>query len=117
MVNTASHVIAASVPGIRPNQSSPDFISTLYQAADLVSFDTAVCDAGYDNAHNLRLCRKGVGMRPSVSALNPRNTGERAPRKPCRYALVRDFPPRPAGSSAGTSRARSVGTSGALAKL
>ncbi len=92
VVHTASHLIVAAVPGTGPSQDSPDFIPAMRQAAKLVTFDTALADAGYDAEHNHRLCRDELGVRQSVIALNPRNTGQRPPRTPYRHALWRDFP-------------------------
>ncbi|MGI4802299.1 MAG: transposase [Janthinobacterium lividum] len=92
VVHTASHLIVGAVPGTGPSQDSPDFIPAMRQAAELVRFDTALADAGYDAEHNHRLCREELGLRQSVIALNPRNAGKRPPRTPYRHALWRDFP-------------------------
>lgn len=92
VVHTASHLIVGAVPGVGPSQDSPDFIPAMRQAAELITFDTALADAGYDAEHNHRLCRGELGMRQAVIALNPRNTGGRPPRTPYRYALWQDFP-------------------------
>ena len=62
------------------------------QAADLLALDTALADAGYDAEHNHRLCREEPGVRRSVIALNPRNTGRRWPKTPYRRAMRRRFP-------------------------
>src|SRR5215213_8363179 len=62
------------------------------QAAALLALDTALADAGYDAEHNHRLCREELGMRRSVIALNPRNTGRRWPKTPYRRAMRRRFP-------------------------
>jgi hypothetical protein len=62
------------------------------QAAALLALDTALADAGYDAEHNHRLCREELGMRRSVIALNPRNTGRRWPKTPYRRAMRRCCP-------------------------
>ncbi|MGI4798291.1 MAG: hypothetical protein ACRYG8_30455 [Janthinobacterium lividum] len=49
------------------------FVPAIRQAAELVSFDTALADAGYDAEHNHRLCPEELGMRQNVIALNPHN--------------------------------------------
>src|SRR3712207_9565155 len=63
-----------------PTQDSPDFAPAMRQAVALVALDAALADAGYDAEHNHRLCREELGLRRSVIALNPRNTGRRWPR-------------------------------------
>ena len=92
VVHTASHLIVAAVPGIGPSQDSPDFAPAMRQAAELVAFDTALADAGYDAEHNHRLCREELGMRQAAIALNPRNAGDRLPSAPYRRAMRLDFP-------------------------
>jgi len=92
VVHTASHLIVAAVPGVGPSQGSPDFVPAMRQAAELVAFDTALADAGYDAEHNHRLCREELGIRLAVIALNPRNTGGRLPSAPYRRAMCLDFP-------------------------
>ena len=92
VVHVASHLIVGAVPGVGPRQDSPDFIPAMRQAAKLISFDTALADAGYDAEHNHRLCRDELGLRRTVIALNPCNTGDRSPKEACRRALWSDFP-------------------------
>lgn len=94
VVHTASHLIVGAVPGVGPSQDSPDFIPAVRQAAELVAFDTALADAGYDAEHNHRLCREELGMRQAVIALNPRNAGDRLPAGPYRRAMRLAFPGR-----------------------
>ena len=92
VVHTASHLIVGAVPGTGLSQDSPDFAPAMRQAAELISFDTALADAGYDAEHNHHLCREELGLRQSVIALNPRNAGQRPPTTPYRHALWQDFP-------------------------
>ena len=92
VVHTHSHLILGAVTGTGPTQDSPDFAPAVRQAADLLALDTALADAGYDAEHNHRLCREELGMRRSVIALNPRNTGRRWPKTPYRRAMRRRFP-------------------------
>ncbi|MBB1493173.1 transposase [Paracoccus sp. MC1854] len=92
VVHVASHLIVGAVPGVGPSQDSPDFIPAMRQAAKLIAFDTALADAGYDAEHNHRLCRDELGLRRTVIALNPRNTGDRSPKEAYRRALWGDFP-------------------------
>ena len=92
VVHTASHLIAGAVPGVGPSQDSPDFAPAVRQAAELVAFDTALADAGYDAEHDHRLCREELGMRQTAIALNPRNGGDRRPKGPYRRALHESFP-------------------------
>jgi len=92
VVHTRSHLILGAVTGTGPTQDSPDFAPAMRQAAALVALDTALADAGYDAEHNHRLCREELGMRRSVIALNPRNTGRRWPKTPYRRAMRRRFP-------------------------
>jgi hypothetical protein len=75
VVHTRSHLILGAVTGMGPAQDSPDFAPAMRQAAALLALDTALADAGYDAEHNHRLCREELGLRRSVIALNPRNTG------------------------------------------
>lgn len=107
VVRTASHLIVGAVPGVGPSQDSPDLAPAVRQAAGLVAFGTVLADAGYDAAHNHRLCREELGIRPVAIALNPRHAGDRWPAAPCRRA--RRWPSRtgPTGN-AGTRRARSA---------
>jgi transposase len=92
VVHAHSHLILGAVPGAGPSQDSPDFTPAVRQAAALLALDTALADAGYDAEHNHRLCREECGMRRSVIALNPRNTGRRWPKTPYRRAMRRHFP-------------------------
>ena len=97
VVHTHSHLILGAVTGTGPTQDSPDFAPAVRQAADLLALDAALADAGYDAEHNHRLCREGSGhapngLRRSVIALNPRNTGRRWPKTPYRRAMRRRFP-------------------------
>ena len=73
----------------RPRYPDP---SAACQAARLLAPKTLLGDAGYDAEHNHRLCREELGMRRSVIALNPRNTGRRWPKTPYRRATRRRFP-------------------------
>jgi hypothetical protein len=91
-LHTHSHLILGAVTGTGPAQDSPDFAPAMRQAAALVALDTALADAGYDAEHNHRLCREELGLRRSVIALNPRNTGRRWPKTPYRRAMRRRFP-------------------------
>ena len=91
-LHTHSHLILGAVTGTGPTQDSPDFVPAVRQAAALLALDTALADAGYDAEHNHRLCREELGMRRSVIALNPRNTGRRWPKTPYRRAMRRRFP-------------------------
>ena len=92
VLHAHSHLILGAVTGIGPSQDSPDFAPAMRQATALVALDTALADAGYDAEHNHRLCREELGMRRSVIALNPRNTGRRWPKTPYRRAMRRRFP-------------------------
>ena len=92
VVHTRSHLILGAVTGTGPTQDSPDFAPAMRQAAALVALDTALADAGYDAEHNHRLCREELGLRRSVIALDPRNTGRRWPKTPYRRAMRRRFP-------------------------
>jgi len=92
VLHTHSHLILGAVTGTGPTQDSPDFAPAMRQAAALVALDTALADAGYDAEHNHRLCREELGLRRSVIALNPRNTGRRWPKTPYRRAMRRRFP-------------------------
>ena len=92
VVHTASHLIVGAVPGVGPSQDSPDFAPAMRQAADLVAFEAALADAGYDAEHNHRLCREELGLRQTIIALNPRNTGGRPPKTPYRRAAWESFP-------------------------
>jgi transposase len=91
VVHTHSHIILGAVPGVGPSQDSPDFAPAMRQAADLVTIDTALGDAGYDAEHNHRLCREELGVRQTVIRLNRRNTGRRWPKTPYRRAMRRRF--------------------------
>jgi hypothetical protein len=75
VVHTRSHLILGAVTGTGPTQDSPEFTPALRQAAELLHFDTVLGDAGYDAEHNHRLCREELGVRDTVIALNPRNSG------------------------------------------
>ena len=94
VLHTHSHLILAAVTGTTtgPAQDSPDFALAMRQPAALVLLDTALADAGYDTENNHRLCREELGLRRSVIALNPRNTGRRWPKTPYRRAMRRRFP-------------------------
>jgi transposase len=92
VVHTASHLIVGAVPGVGPSQDSPDFAPAVRQAAELITFDTILADAGYDAEHNHRPCREELGMRRAVIGFNPRNTGDRHPKAPYRRALRQAFP-------------------------
>ena len=92
VVHVHSHLILGAVPGTGPSQDSPDFTPAVRQVAALLALDTALADAGYDAEHNHRLCREECGMRHSVIALNPRNTGRRWPKTLYRRAMRRQFP-------------------------
>ena len=81
-----------AVTGTGPTQDSPAFAPAMRQAAALLGLDTVLADAAYDAEHNHRLCREALGVRRSVIALNPRNTGRRWPKTPYRRALRRRFP-------------------------
>ena len=91
-LHTRSHLILGAVTGTGPAQDSPDFAPAMRQAAALVALDTALADAGYDAEHNHRLRREELGVRRSVIALNPRNTGRRWPKTPYRRAMRRRLP-------------------------
>ena len=92
VLHTHSHLILGAVTGTGPTQDSPDFAPAVRQAAALVALDTALADAGYDAEQNHRVCREELGLRRSVIALNPRNTGRRWPKTPYRRAMRRHFP-------------------------
>ena len=92
VVHTHSQLILGAVTGPGPTQGSPDFAPAMRRAAALVAFDTVLADAGYDAEHNHRLCREELGVRRSVIALTPRNTGRRWPKTPYRRAMRRRFP-------------------------
>lgn len=91
-LHTQSHLIVGAVTGVGPSQDSPDFTPVMRQAANILSFDTVLADAGYDAEHNHRLCREELGVTRSVIALNCRNTGRRWPKTPYRRALRQRFP-------------------------
>lgn len=91
VVDTHSHLILGAVPGVGPSQDSPDFTPAMRQAAELVTIDTALGDAGYDAEHNHRLCREELGVRRTVIRLNRRNTGRRWPKSPYRRAMRKRF--------------------------
>jgi hypothetical protein len=92
VLHAGSHLLLGAVPGLGPGQDSPDFAPAERQAARLVGIDTALADAAYDAEHNHRLCREQCGVRRSIVALNPRNTGRRWPKTPDRRAMRRHFP-------------------------
>ena len=92
VLHARSHLILGAVTGTGPTQDSPAFAPAMRQAAALLGLDTVLADAAYDAEHNHRLCREALGVRRSVIALNPRNTGRRWPKTPYRRALRRRFP-------------------------
>jgi hypothetical protein len=92
VVDAASHLIVAAIPGVGPSQDSPDFAPAMRQAAGLVAFDAVLADAGYDAEHNHRLCLEDLAVRRVVIPLNPRNAGDRWPAAPYRRAMREDFP-------------------------
>jgi hypothetical protein len=92
VLHTHPHLILGAMTGTGPTQDSPDFAPAVRQAAALAALDTALADAGHDAEHDHRLRREECGMRRSVIALSPRNTGRRWPKTPCRRAMRRHFP-------------------------
>jgi hypothetical protein len=95
-LHTYSHLIVGAVTGVGvgpgPSQDSPDFTPVMRHAASILSFGTALVDAGYDAKHDHRLRREELGVTRSVIALNRRNTGRRWPKTPYRPALRQRFP-------------------------
>lgn len=92
VLHTHSHLLLGAVPGLGPSQDSPDFTPAIRQAAELLSIDVALGDAGYDAEHNHHLCRDDLGIRKTVIRLNRRNTGRRWPKTPYRRAMRHRFP-------------------------
>jgi hypothetical protein len=80
------------VTGTGPTQDSPDFTPAMRQAAALLPIEPALADAGYDAEHNPRLCREELGVRSTVSKLNPRTMGRRWPRTTYRREMRQSFP-------------------------
>jgi hypothetical protein len=87
--HSRTHLFAAVVVGEGPSQDSPEFTPAVRQAHDNLAFDRLLGDAGYDGEHNHVLCREELGMRSTVIALNPRNTGRRWPQTKYRRLMKR----------------------------
>jgi hypothetical protein len=56
------YLILGSVPGLGPDQGSPDFMPAMRRAAGLLPLDTTLTDAAWDAEHNHRLCREDLGV-------------------------------------------------------
>lgn len=87
-----THLIAGVAVGRGPSQDSPQFPEAMRQAAVNLRPRRVVADKGYDAEHNHRLCRRELGIRSTVIALNPRGTGRRWPRTRYRRLMKRRFP-------------------------
>jgi transposase len=92
VAHTHSHLILGVALGEGPTNDAPDFAPALRQAAALLPLDTVLADAAYDTEAHHRLCHEDFGIPHVVIALNPRGSGRRWPRTPCRRALRRAFP-------------------------
>lgn len=86
-----THLLAAAIVTQGPSQDSPQFPAAVQQAGRHLAIDRLVGDAGYDGEHHHTLARRRLGIRSTVIALNPRNTGDRWPQTPYRRQMKRRF--------------------------
>ena len=92
--HAATHLIAGVAIGRGPSQDSPQFPEAMRQAALNLRPRQLLADKGYDAEHNHELCRRELGIRSTVIALNPRRAGRRWPRTRYRRLMKRRFPRR-----------------------
>lgn len=72
--HNASHLIAGAVVSIGPSNDCPYFPEAVAQAAEYLSIDRLLADAGYDAEVNHKLCREDLGICSTVIPVNDRNT-------------------------------------------
>jgi transposase len=69
----------------------------MQQASLGVAWDRVLADAAYDSEENHRLCRQDLGVRATVSPINPRNQGRKWPKTHYRRQMKKRFPKRKYG--------------------
>ena len=97
MVDARTHLFLAASVARGPSQDAPHLIPAVRAAAARTPIDTVLADAAYDSEANHATCRRGLGVRSTVIALNWRG-GRKWPRTRYRRQMVRRFRKRPRGS-------------------
>jgi len=70
--DNSNHLIAAASVSLGPSNDCPSFVPTVSQAVEHLPIYRLLGDSGYDSDSNHRICRKQLGIRSTVIALNSR---------------------------------------------
>ena len=97
MIDTATHQFLAASVTRGPRQDAPQLLPVVRSAVKRVPIDTLLADAGYDAEANHATCRRELGIRSTVIALNWRGS-RKWPRATYRRQMVRRFQKKPTGS-------------------
>lgn len=97
VIDTRTHQFLAASVVRGPRQDAPQLIPVVRQAVGNRPIDTLLADAGYDSEGNHAYCRRLLGIRVTLIALNWRGS-RRWPRSKYRRQMVRRFRAKPHGS-------------------
>lgn len=97
MVDARTHLFLSAAVTRGPSQDAPHLVPAVRAAARRAPIDTVLADAGYDSEANHATCRRRLGVRSTVIALNRRGTRKWPPTR-YRRQMVRRFRKKPEGS-------------------
>jgi Transposase DDE domain len=89
--HTGSHFLTSATASKGPSNDSPQFGPAMRKAAIAVRWDRVLGDAGFDSEANHCLCRKQLGIRSTVIAVNKRRLGRKWPTTKYRRQMKRRF--------------------------
>lgn len=92
--HNASHLIAASIVSNGPSNDCPYLIPAVAQAAENLSIDRLLADAGYDAESNHRFCRRQLDIRSTVIPINDRHRKKGQIQGHYRNQMKNNFPKR-----------------------
>ena len=97
VVDTRTHLYLSASVTRGPSQDAPHLIPAAREATGRVPIGTLLADAAYDSESNHATCRRELGVRSTVIALNWRGS-RKWPRTKYRRQMVRRFRRKPEGS-------------------
>jgi transposase len=97
VIDTRTHRFLAASVTRAPRQDAPQLLPIVRQAVKRTPIDTLLADAGYDSESNHATCRRKLGVRATVIALNWRGS-RKWPKTKYRRQMVKRFRNKPRGS-------------------
>jgi transposase len=97
VVDTRTHLFLSASVTRAPRQDAPQLVPVVRQALKHTPIDTLLADAGYDSESNHATCRRKLGIRSTVIALNWRGS-RKWPQAKYRRQMVKRFRKKPRGS-------------------